>query len=140
MFGPLKQRRTHVLSLSHIPGSCRHGNKQASPIQPTPPTTGLCRRRNTGGALAGAAHDRDHEDARRALLSGEVLSLRQVLDIVAREYPGEPVEVEFERDDGIYLYELKVLQPSGRIVKMKVDAASGKIISVKARNGKKEDD
>lgn len=90
--------------------------------------------------VTSVAHDRDHEDARRALLSGEVLSLRQVLDIVAREYPGEPVEVEFERDDGIYLYELKVLQPSGRIIKMKVDAASGKIISVKARNGKKEDD
>ncbi len=90
--------------------------------------------------VTSVAHDRDHEDARRALLSGEVLSLRQVLDIVAREYPGEPVEVEFERDDGIYLYELKVLQPSGRIIKMKVDAGSGKIISVKARNGKKEDD
>lgn len=93
---------------------------------------------------AGIAHDHerhqrsDHDEARRALLSGKVLSLRQVLDIVAREYPGEPVEVEFEHDDGMYLYELKLLQASGRIIKMKVDASSGKIISVKARD--KEDD
>src|SRR5690606_12267394 len=42
----------------------------------------------------GIAHDHerrqrsDHDEARRALLSGKVLSLRQVLDIVAREYPG----------------------------------------------------
>src|SRR5690554_4111596 len=93
---------------------------------------------------AGIAHDHerrqrsDHDEARRALLSGKVLSLRQVLDIVAREYPGEPVEVEFEHDDGMYRYELKLLQASGRIIKMKVDASSGKIISVKARD--KEDD
>lgn len=95
----------------------------------------------------GVAHDNgrtpkrsDHDDARRALLSGQVLSLRQVLDIVARDYPGEPVEVEFERDDGIYLYELKLVQASGRIIKLKVDASTGKIISVKARDHKEEDD
>lgn len=97
---------------------------------------------------AGVAHDdqhqnssrSDHEEARRALLSGEVLSLRQVLDIVAHEYPGEPVEIEFEHDDGMYLYEIKLLQASGRIIKMKVDAANGRIISIKARGKKTEDD
>lgn len=82
----------------------------------------------------------DHEAARRALLSGEVLSLRQVLDIVAREYPGEPVEIEFEHEDGMYLYELKLLQATGRIIKMKVDASTGAILSVKARGKKSEDD
>lgn len=82
----------------------------------------------------------DHEEARRALLSGEVLSLRQVLDRVARDYPGEPIEIEFERDDGIYVYELKLVQPSGRIIKMKVDATTGNIIKVKARGLKEEDD
>lgn len=88
----------------------------------------------------GSHHRSDHEEARRALLSGEVLSLRQVLDVVARDYPGEPIEIEFEHDDGMYLYELKLLQASGRIIKMKVDAATGKIISVKARDRKEEDD
>lgn len=77
---------------------------------------------------------KDHDRARKALLSGEVLSLRQVLDIVAREYPGEPVEIEFERDDEVYVYEIKLLQPSGSILKMKVDAANGKVIKVKGRD------
>lgn len=87
------------------------------------------------------SHERgDHEDARRALLSGEVLSLRQVLDIVAIKYPGEPIEIEFEHDDGMYLYEIKLLQASGRIIKMKVDAANGDIIAVKARGTGEEDD
>lgn len=84
--------------------------------------------------MAGHASDhKDHDRARRALMSGEVLSLRQVLDLVAREYPGEPVEIEFEHDDGIYVYEIKLLQPSGSIVKMKVDAATGKVIKAKGR-------
>jgi hypothetical protein len=77
---------------------------------------------------------KDHERARKALLSGEVLSLRQVLDMVAREYPGEPVEIEFEQDDGLYVYEIKLLQPSGSILKMKIDATSGKVIKVKGRD------
>jgi len=84
-----------------------------------------------------AGHTREHKDhdrARQALLSGEVLSLRQVLDVVAREYPGEPVEIEFEHDDGLYVYEIKLLQPSGSILKMKVDAATGKVIKVKGRD------
>ena len=86
-------------------------------------------------------HERgDHDDARRALLSGEVLSLRQVLDIVATKYPGEPIEIEFEHDDGMYLYEIKLLQASGRIIKMKVDAANGDIVAVKARGTQEEDD
>ena len=97
----------------------------------------------TGSASDHHREDRsrsDHEDARRALLSGKVLALRQVLDIVAREYPGDPVEIEFEHDDGIYQYEIKLLQASGRIIKLKVDASDGRIISVKARDGKLEDD
>lgn len=76
---------------------------------------------------------KDHDRARQALMSGEVLSLRQVLDVVAREYPGEPVEIEFEHDDGLYVYEIKLLQPSGSILKMKVDATTGKVIKVKGR-------
>ena len=84
--------------------------------------------------LGVADEHKDHDRARNALLSGEVLSLRQVLDVVSREYPGEPVEIEFEDDDGIYVYEIKLLQPSGSVLKMKVDAKSGTVIKVKGRN------
>ncbi|MFA7669692.1 MAG: PepSY domain-containing protein [Burkholderiaceae bacterium] len=78
--------------------------------------------------------DKDHDRARKALMSGEVLSLRQVLDIVGRDYPGEPVEIEFEDDDGSYVYEIKLLQPAGSVLKMKVDATTGTVIKVKGRD------
>lgn len=91
--------------------------------------------------MLGYARDhKDHERARKALMSGEVLSLRQVLDIVTREYPGEPVEIEFEDEDDFYIYEIKLLQPAGSVLKMKVDATTGKVIKVKGRDIERRND
>lgn len=82
----------------------------------------------------------DHDEARRALLAGEVRPLRQVLDDVARDFPGEPVKIEFERDDGVYIYEIKLLQPSGSIVKLKIDARTGAVLKLKGRNVERRTD
>jgi len=91
--------------------------------------------------VVGYARDhKDHERARKALMSGDVLSLRQVLDLVNRDYPGEPVEIEFEDDDGVYVYEIKLLQPAGSVLKMKVNATTGKIIKVKGRDIERRND
>ena len=89
------------------------------------------------GALLPAtvfADDDDHDRARQALLAGKVLSLRDVLDKVMADYPGEPVEIEFEEDDGVYEYEIKLLQPAGNIIKLKVDASTGEVIGLKGRS------
>ncbi|ROT45770.1 PepSY domain-containing protein [Pusillimonas sp. NJUB218] len=77
--------------------------------------------------------DNDQDRARQALLAGKVLPLRVVLDKVESQYPGDPVEIEFEEDDGLYLYEIKLLQSAGNIIKLKVDAQTGEIIRVKGR-------
>src|SRR5690606_40045390 len=84
--------------------------------------------------LGVADEHKDHDRARNALLSGEVLSLRQVLDVVSREYPGETVEIEFEVDDGIYVYEIKMLQPFGSVIKMKVEVKTRTDIKVNGSN------
>ncbi|HUG59437.1 MAG TPA: PepSY domain-containing protein [Candidimonas sp.] len=73
----------------------------------------------------------DHEQARHALEAGEILSLRTVMDQVERDYPGQIVKIEFERDDGVWLYEIKVLQSGGRLVKMKIDARDGTVLKIK---------
>ncbi len=83
---------------------------------------------------ARADSHKDHDAARQALLDGRVLPLRAVLDIVARDFPGEPVKIEFEREDGRYIYEIKLLQASGSLVKLEVDAASGAVLKLKGRN------
>lgn len=76
----------------------------------------------------------DHDRARQALQAGKVMSLRQVLDLVTAQFLGEPIEIEFDEDDGKYYYEIKLLQPAGNIVKLKIDARTGDVISLKGRN------
>ncbi len=77
-------------------------------------------------ALAGG--ERDHDRARAALRAGEVLPLTTILERVAKEQPGLLLEVELEREHGRWIYELKLLQSSGALVKLKVDARDGRLL------------
>ncbi|ADP18505.1 peptidase propeptide and ypeb domain protein [Achromobacter xylosoxidans A8] len=86
------------------------------------------------GPGTGVADESDHEQARQALQAGKVLPLRSVLDIVERDYPGQVVKVEFEEDDGEFIYEIRLLQSGGRLVKLKIDARDGKVLGVKGRD------
>lgn len=76
---------------------------------------------------------RDHDRARAALEAGEVMSLPRILDRVEQDYPGQVLEVELERDDGRWLYELKLLQTDGRVLKLEVDARDATVLKVKGR-------
>jgi uncharacterized membrane protein YkoI len=82
-------------------------------------------------AAAGAAADpdrRDHDRARAALERGEVLPLAQILGAVAAAVPGDVVELELEREDGAWVYEIKVIAPDGRLLEVLVDGASGRLL------------
>lgn len=74
---------------------------------------------------------RDHDRARAALQAGEVLPLTEILARVARTHPGQVLEVDLERDDGRWMYELRLLQPDGLLVKLKVDARDGTVVQQK---------
>ena len=50
-----------------------------------------------------------------------------------REHPGQVLEVELERDDGRWIYEVKLLQAGGRLVKLELDAASGAVLKRRVR-------
>lgn len=90
---------------------------------------------------AGASYggESDHEQARHALEAGEILPLRTVMDQVERDYPGQIVKIEFERDDGMWLYKIKVLQSGGRLVKIKIDARDGTVLKIKGPDMRHKD-
>ena len=44
------------------------------------------------------------------------------------------VKVEFEEDDGVFLYEIRLLQPGGSLVKLKIDARDGTVLGMKGRD------
>lgn len=82
---------------------------------------------------AAASDHADHDRARAALQAGEILPLTTVLQRVAAEYPGQVLEVELERDAGRWTYEIKLLQPSGGLLKLEVDAANARVLKARSR-------
>jgi len=71
--------------------------------------------------------------ARQALQQGKVLPLRTVLDKVEREHQGQVLKIEFEQEDGRFIYEIRLLQQDGRLVKLEVDASSGQVLKIKRK-------
>jgi hypothetical protein len=83
----------------------------------------LCPLAASAGEHQDRGHDeRDHDRARRAVQAGEVLPLQEVLNRLSRRQPGQVLEVELEGDAGRWVYEIKLLQPDGRLLKLKLDA------------------
>ena len=87
------------------------------------------------GQPAHAGGKDDHERARQAVQSGQILPLPQVLERLAREHPGQVLEVELETDDGRWVYEIKLLQPGGRLTKLKLDAQTAQVLRMRSRGG-----
>lgn len=79
------------------------------------------------------ASSNDHDLARAALASGEILPLSAILTKLEKDYPGQIVEVELEREKGRWMYEIKLLQKDGLRQKIKVDAKNADVISDKRK-------
>ena len=67
---------------------------------------------------------RDHEIARKALVSGEIRPLEAVIAEVRSSVPGEIVGIELEKHQGRWTYKIKVITPSGAMQRVLVDARS----------------
>lgn len=81
-----------------------------------------------------ALADSDQDRARAAVQAGKVLPLKAVLERLEREHPGQVLAVELEQDDdGRWIYEIKLLQPGGRLVRLELDAASAELLRRKER-------
>jgi uncharacterized membrane protein YkoI len=91
-------------------------------------------------APALASDREDHERARRAMTTGQVLPLRTVLERLEREHPGQVLEVELEQDEGQWIYEVKLLQNDGQLVKIKLDAKTAALLGSRTRSDRPHPD
>ncbi|MCU0984009.1 MAG: PepSY domain-containing protein [Acetobacteraceae bacterium] len=82
-------------------------------------------------AAAQPRRGHDHDRARRALESGEIRPLSELLAEIEARYDGRVIETELERDDGRWVYEFKLLPPTGRLFELEVDAATGQVLKTK---------
>ncbi|GHC77946.1 PepSY domain-containing protein [Limoniibacter endophyticus] len=70
------------------------------------------------------------DDAERArALSGSILPLAQILRTISPRYPGKVIEVDLDDDDDPE-YQIRILDPNGRIVELEVDARTGRVLDV----------
>ena len=93
------------------------------------------------GPAAQASDRHDHERARAAVQAGEVLPLAVLLERLQRTHPGQVLELELERNDDApatgagarWIYEVKLLQASGQLLKLDVDAATGRVLETRRK-------
>ncbi len=84
------------------------------------------------------ARDRgDHERAREAVVAGQILPLRTVLERLEREQAGQVLEIELEPEGGRWIYEVKLLQADGQLLRLEVDAGTGEVIGRRERPQRK---
>ncbi|BAU93082.1 hypothetical protein MPPM_4477 [Methylorubrum populi] len=81
-------------------------------------------------AAVPARADSDGERARRALERGEIRPLDAVLAAARAAVPGDVVALDLKRDDGRWLYKLRILGTDGRRRDVKIDASSLKLLDV----------
>lgn len=97
------------------PRGNRGRGPRASPFVPFPPRDPAYRSR---------------DPARDALRRGEIRSLAEVANVVQRRFPGRLLDVRLEQGRRVWVYHLKVLTRSGRVLRIAVDARTARILGV----------
>ncbi len=82
------------------------------------------------------AHDYDgsrRDEVRRAVETGEIRSLADILGALNGKLPGEVVGIEIERSHGRWRYEFRVVDSQGRLFDVYVDARGGVIEQIEEK-------
>lgn len=74
----------------------------------------------------------DAEIARKALMEGRIRPLAEIIELLKPQLPGLTIlEVEIDvEDNGQIIYEFDIIDSSGRLKEVEVDAATGKILKI----------
>ena len=69
----------------------------------------------------------DQDEAREAVERGAIRPLDEIIASLHARFPGEIVKVKLEREHGLWVYELRLLDPKGRLREISVDATTGAV-------------
>lgn len=81
------------------------------------------------GTASAPAED-DQETARKALENKEILPLGEVLARIQAAYTGDVVEIELERKDGKWIYEIEIIDTDGHVREIDVDGKTGDVLKI----------
>ncbi len=86
-----------------------------------------------GLALPAAADD-DAARALEELRAGRILPVETIVAAARQQFGGDLLDVELEDEDEGFVYEIKLLAPDGRILKLEYDAATGALLHRRGRH------
>lgn len=72
--------------------------------------------------------DDDYLEARRLVEQGKIQPLESILQQVRAVRPGRVLEIELEREHGRHVYEIELLDESGQVWELEMDAVTGEIL------------
>lgn len=81
----------------------------------------------TGSAIA---DDVSHSEARTLRESGKILPLENIIEKAKNFRQGEIIDTELERDKGMLIYEIEILDDQGRVWELEFDATSGDLLEL----------
>ncbi|MFP5411850.1 MAG: PepSY domain-containing protein [Gammaproteobacteria bacterium] len=73
------------------------------------------------------------DEVRQLRESGKILSMEDILGRARQAQPGQVVEVELERENGRYVYEVKLIDTGNKVHKLELDAGTGEVLRRKER-------
>jgi len=72
--------------------------------------------------------DDDHVRARELSQRGEILSLEKIAERARATHPGKLIDIDLEREHGLWIYEVELLDDQGRVWELKLDARNGELL------------
>ncbi|MBL0371447.1 PepSY domain-containing protein [Rhizobium sp. KVB221] len=77
-----------------------------------------------------SSDDLQQEEAREAVRQKLVRPLEEILVEVRKTFKGDIIEVEFEKHNGQYVYEIELIRPDGHLVEVKIDARTLAVVEI----------
>jgi uncharacterized membrane protein YkoI len=85
-----------------------------------------------GGAFAGERMR--HNEVLQLRESGQIMAMEEIMVRAREAQPGHLIEAELERENGRYIYELKILDAEGRVHELELDAATAEVLKRKIKD------
>ena len=84
-------------------------------------------------ALSGQS-DHDRNDHNPELVNQASLTAEQAIAIALSDIPGKVVEAEIEKEDGMLVWEIEVLNNENQVYEFEIDAKDGRILEKELDN------
>jgi uncharacterized membrane protein YkoI len=83
-----------------------------------------------GDRTGRADHSQDLDHIRDLVRAGKLLPLTTLRQRVLEKWPGELIGVTVDDEQSAIVYEFRILDDTGKMIEVEVDAATGRILEV----------